>query len=388
MGYRSVRTKQTYTSKKRWTPFKFGLCPQCEAASTPKSPTPPKEELEKEPPSVQEIRSEKSKSESKGDGGSEKGKESKEPKGGEGKGEGKGKEEEKGHEDEIEGAPPFNAKPEDMQRARQSSDDVKSDFQKVTAGGDSDILTPEFLPIASTVPPEVYRDTDFITKMRYALRDWRIGRKEFLGKTGTWLSIPDFIRSNKEEPFTSSVKKSAKGRKILVIIDLSESMEPCQEEYKTALISSMEVLDDIGTKTALYGFGSEMGSNASQIFFKVKRFEDPKWQPDHSAKIAALAARGGTPTAKAYELLEPYIRKHRPDVTLTITDGEPHEVAKTAEMVGKLKRHTRMVAYGIAPAGQEQAMEEMLKSFGYDRVFSVIDIGTIPTKLIKIIAPN
>lgn len=296
-------------------------------------------------------------------------------------GEGEGEEEEE-EEEEI---PKFSS--EAIKKAREGSDQVEKEYEQAQAG-DVDELTPLFLPVASTVPPETFRDKKFIDKMNTALREWRTGRKEVVGERGARLSVPHYIR-HKEEPFVTRIKKSARGRKILVIADFSGSMRPREDDYKRALISSLEVLDGIGSKTALFGFGGEVNDMYSQFLFKVKRFEEPRWRPDHSAKTAALGANyPSTPTGAAYEALADYVKRHRPDVTVTITDGEPSDPEGTTEAVRKLKQHTRMVAFGIATDEPAAKMEADLKGFDYHRVFSVDSVNEIPRKLVGLLAPT
>jgi hypothetical protein len=275
---------------------------------------------------------------------------------------------------------------EDVQKAKEGTDQVEKEYTQVQKDEIDD--TPVFAPLATTIPPELYRDHKFITKMNTSLREWKTGRKEVVGECGARLSIPQYIR-HKEEPFVTRIRKSARGRKILVVADFSGSMQSREEDYKKAIISSMEVLDGIGSKTALFGFGGEKDSG-DKFFFRIKRFEEPKWKPDHSAKTAALVAHyGSTPTANAYVGLEGYVKKHRPDVTVTITDGEPDDPQATAEIVKNFKRYTRMVAFGIEsdymPA---QEMERTLKEFGYHKVFSAENVHEIPPKLVRLMAPT
>jgi hypothetical protein len=92
-----------------------------------------------------------------------------------------------------------------------------------------------------------------------------------------------------------------------------------------------------------------------------------------------------TPTGQAYEALESYIRRHRPDVTVTVTDGIPDQRDATKDMVKKLRKHTRMVAFGISDPSDREAMERKLRGFGYNQSFAVDDIHEIPPKLIKTI---
>jgi len=269
---------------------------------------------------------------------------------------------------------------EDVRKAREGTDQVEKEYNQVQKEEIDD--TPYFVPLSTAVPPEIFRDQKFITKMNDALREWKTGRREIVGERGARLSIPHYIR-NQEEPFVTRIRKSARGRKILVVADFSGSMVDREEDYKKALISSMEVLDGIGSKTALFGFGGEQDGDR-KIFFRIKRFEDPKWKPTHSAKTAALTASyNSTPTARAYRALEGYIKKHRPDVTVTVTDGAPDHPNEVAEVVKDLKRHTRMVAFGIGPG-----VDENLKQFGYHKVFGVENVHDVPPKLVRLMAPT
>ncbi len=276
---------------------------------------------------------------------------------------------------------------EEIEAAKKGTAQVQEEFKK-TQKVDIDPALATLIPIASAVPPESFRDQRFINRMHTSLRSWRLGRREVLGESGSRLSIPDYIK-DKEKPFVTRIKTSAKGRKILIVTDFSGSMKPNEDQYKRALVSSMEVLDSIGSNLAFFGFGGEQGRGGA-FFFRVKRFEEPRWTTNHSAKVAALEANyPSTPTSHAYNALEDYVRRHRPDVTITVTDGGPDNHKATKDAVKRLKKHTRMVAYGIgANAKEAKRMEALLKGFDYHRVFAVDDVQKIPNKMVKLIAPT
>jgi uncharacterized protein YegL len=148
----------------------------------------------------------------------------------------------------------------------------------------------------------------------------------------------------------------------------------------------MEVLGSIGSNIALFGFGKDPA--VGNTFFTVKRFEDPKWTPSHSAKLSAIQAQyPSTPTGSAYQALENYVKRHRPDVFVTVTDGQPDDHATVKNMVRRLKQSTRMVAFGISGGrGVPRAdMEAGLKSFGYNQSFAVDNLHDIPPRLVKTI---
>ena len=209
-------------------------------------------------------------------------------------------------------------------------------------------------------------------------------------KYGSILKVKQYIKTKGKYPYITRIKKSAKGRKILFVADFSGSVHSFQEHYKKALVSALEVLDSIGVKTALFGFGGEP-SGGDYFFFKIKKFEEPKWTVNHAAKVAALQGYGGTPTDRAYRGLEKYIKEHRPDVVVTLTDGFPDSFSGTEEMVKRLKKYTKMVAFGIAGSEEEaERMEAKLKFFGYNKAFTITtdQMSRLPKKLVDLIAPT
>ena len=277
--------------------------------------------------------------------------------------------------------------PEDVEGAKEGADDVNEEFknaEKVQTDQD----TPFFEPVVAATDPSMFRDLGFISEMNTALRDWRTGFMTKHGASGSKLSVKEFIRSKGEEPFISRVQQSAAGRKILLVADFSGSICTMQDSYKRAIVSTMEVLDGIGSQTALFSFGGQTGDPEAK-FLRVKKFEEPKWLPVHAARASALEAAGGTPTDKAYAGLADYIRKHKPDVTLTLTDGSPDDEASTIDQIRKLKPNTRMVAFGIGEnPGSAQNITGQLNKFGYAKVFGVYGISGLPNKVVNLIAPN
>ena len=277
--------------------------------------------------------------------------------------------------------------PEDVEGAKEGADDVNEEFknaEKVQTDQD----TPFFEPVVAATDPSMFRDLGFISEMNTALRDWRTGFMTKHGASGSKLSVKEFIRTKGEEPFISRVQQSAAGRKILLVADFSGSICTMQDSYKRAIVSTMEVLDGIGSQTALFSFGGQTGDPEAK-FLRVKKFEEPKWLPVHAARASALEAAGGTPTDKAYAGLADYIRKHKPDVTLTLTDGSPDDEASTINQIRKLKPNTKMVAFGIGENLEgAKNITEQLNKFGYAKVFGVYGISGLPNKVVNLIAPN
>ena len=191
-------------------------------------------------------------------------------------------------EQEEEDAETFS--PEDVEGAKEGADDVNEEFknaEKVQTDQD----TPFFEPVVAATDPSMFRDLGFISEMNTALRDWRTGFMTKHGASGSKLSVKEFIRTKGEEPFISRIQQSAAGRKILLVADFSGSICTMQDSYKRAIVSTMEVLDGIGSQTALFSFGGQTGDPEPK-FLKVKKFEEPKWLPVHAARASALEAAG------------------------------------------------------------------------------------------------
>jgi hypothetical protein len=350
------------------------------------------EELEEGEEGVEEGKDESSEGKDEGEGGEEDGDREEESGGGGGEEEqGEDAHEERAEEakeaEEQEEEEAETVSPEDVEVAKEGADDVNDEFrnaEKVQTDQD----TPFFEPVVAATDPSVFRDLSFISEMNTALRDWRTGFMTKHGASGSKLSVKEYIRTKGEEPFISRVQQSAAGRKILLVADFSGSICTMQDSYKRAIVSTMEVLDGIGSQTALFSFGGQTGDPEAK-FLRVKKFEEPKWLPIHAARASALEAAGGTPTDKAYAGLADYIRKHKPDVTLTLTDGSPDDEASTINQIRKLKPNTRMVAFGIGENLEgAKNIAEQLNKFGYAKVFGVYGISGLPNKVVNLIAPN
>jgi len=443
------RAKENAKTGIKWSPPVYGYCPTCkqkhkeeqQAASAPPAGPPPKnveieesgsgetspaqgegegESKESSEGKPQQQSQEEQEEESESSPHEEESEESKEKdvfepiepekeEPSEGEDEDKGEEdeeeegeyEEEGDEEGASGEEPVS--PDDIEQAKQGASNVTNEFNQANQGAAGDVpLIGSFEPIVAAADPQLYRDAPFISEMNTALKDWRAGFVKKVGASGSKLSVKEFIRSKGEEPFISRIKQSAKGRKILVIADFSGSISSQEDAYKKSIVSSMETFDSIGSDTALFAFGGQLGDFHQvqaykgtslevprDAFYRVKSFEEPKWRSIHSAKASALTSAGSTPTDKIYEALEGYIRRHRPDVTVTLTDGGPDDYDATKRMIGRLRIHTKMVAFGIGGSHDgAEAITENLNQFGYSKVFGVASVSEIPRKLVNLVAPS
>jgi hypothetical protein len=297
----------------------------------------------------------------------------------------KEKEKQAKKEEPEEEAKPTEITQGDVQQAKQGSVDVRSEYEKIQRKEPVDPDLMQWQPVAAQSPASLYRDSRFINAMNTFLQAWKEGYKRIVGKSGASFSVKEYIRKQ-DEPFITRLKKSVKGKKLLILADFSGSMTDHEPEYKRALISAVEVLDSIGSNLAFFTFAEDPAQGTG--FFRVKTFEEQKWTNTHSAKLAALeAGYNCTPTGSAYRALARYIQKHKPDITVTVTDGEPDSMLDASEMIARLKRHTRMVAFGIsAPNAQaRERMERSLRDQGYHKSFAVTNVYDIPPKLVSLL---
>ncbi|MEM2366554.1 MAG: vWA domain-containing protein [Nitrososphaerota archaeon] len=279
---------------------------------------------------------------------------------------------------------PLEITEEDVEKSLEGTAEVKDEYERIQKEEKVDPDLVQWSRAATQGPLIGYKDERFIQAMNTYLQAWREGYLRIVGKTGTTFSVKEYIK-HKDEPFVTKLKQTVKRKKILILADFSGSMHDNEDAYKKAIISSLVVLDGIGCNIGFFTFASDPALGNG--YYRIKTFEEPKLTKTHLAKIAGLEARYPcTPTATAYSGLLSYTVKHKPDVFITITDGDPDNVQRTYEMVRTLKRHTRMVAYGIAnDQGTREKMEKDLKDFGYHKSFAVTDVREIPPKLVQLI---
>jgi hypothetical protein len=282
-------------------------------------------------------------------------------------------------------AKPTEITKEDVEQAKKGSVDARNEYEKIQKKEPIDPDLISWQPVAAQSTASEYRDSRFINTMNTFLQAWKEGYKRIVGKSGASFSVKEYIRKQ-DEPFITRLKQSVKGKKVLIVADFSGSMTDHEIDYKRALISAVEVLNSIGSNLAFFTFAEDPAQGTG--FFRVKTFEEPKWTNMHSAKLAALeTGYGSTPTGSAYRALSKYVQRHKPEITVTVTDGEPDSVLDASEMIMRLKKHTRMVAFGISAPNlpAKERMEKSLREQGYHKSFAVTNVYDIPPKLVNLL---
>ena len=277
---------------------------------------------------------------------------------------------------------------EDIEEAINGTPADANELQKIKKAAamirapDEDPASPdEFEEPLSNGDPQLYRDKKFINEMNERLSEWRSGWRRVFGTFGTSFNVQRELSTKGEQSFSGRQRLDASKTKTLFIVDFSGSMTERQEDYKKVIASTMEVLEGIHSQTAVFGFGE-----ASAEFFKLKDFRQ-KWNKTRGEQLAGMNASGSTPLTTTLNLIEPYVKRNRPQYTVVITDGDPTD-GDPSSIVKTLSKSTHMVGFGLGTNAEKAAsITGKLKGFGIRESFAETDIHQIPKKLIPKIAP-
>jgi uncharacterized protein YegL len=107
-------------------------------------------------------------------------------------------------------------------------------------------------------------------------------------------------------------------------------------------------------------------------------------------RLAQIRASGGTPLAEVYGLLQPVLKSFKPDVFLTLTDGEPSDFDAVRSMVVSYKKAgIKMVAIGVGRNIRDAVgIGHNLKYLNYERAISVSRLQDMPKKVINLLQQN
>jgi len=245
-------------------------------------------------------------------------------------------------------------------------------------------LTPESIgiqiPSTKNVDETVIYDMRLINGLKIKFKEWKSGWKEQHLKSGDEFDEENYIDGN--EPFFMDVKKSIK-TKIVILLDHSSSIASDSKEYKKATLALCEVLAYLKVKFAVYAFSTQ---NRSVVCWSVKP-ENVKWNNITAKRLAQIVANGSTPLAEVYDKMFPALQSKRPDIFLTLTDGEPSDPDAVRKMTKSLKGlGINMVALGLGPnTVRATTIANNLKHLGYEKTMAVSKLRDIPSKVIRIL---
>ena len=272
-------------------------------------------------------------------------------------------------------------------KAALSGDNVYEEYKILlneNKKSDNKGLTPETIglqiPATNNVDETKIYDLSLINNLKTKFKEWKSGWKEQHLKSGDEFDEEQFIEGN--EPFFTDVKKSIKTR-IVILLDHSSSIASDAIEYKKATLALCEVLSYLKVKFAVYAFSTQ---NRSVVCWQIKP-DNVKWNTISAKRLAQIVANGSTPLAEVYGKMFPVLQSRRPDIFLTLTDGEPSDPDAVRNMTKSLKGlGIKMVALGLGPNTiRATTIAENLRHLGYERTLAVSRLKDIPSKVIRIL---
>ena len=235
-------------------------------------------------------------------------------------------------------------------------------------------------PSTQNVDETKIYDISLINSLKTKFKEWKLGWKEQHLRSGDEFDEESYIEGN--EPFFTDVKKSIK-TKIVILLDHSSSIASDSLEYKKATLALCEVLSYLKVKFAVYAFSTQ---NRDVVCWQIKP-DNIKWNIIAAKRLAQIVANGSTPLAEVYGKMFPIIQSKRPDIFLTLTDGEPSDPNAVRNMTKSLKGlGIKMVAIGLGPNTiRATTIANNLAHLGYEKTLAVSRLKDIPRKVIKIL---
>jgi len=236
------------------------------------------------------------------------------------------------------------------------------------------------IPSTSNVDETTIYDMNLINGLKMKFKEWKYGWKEQHFRSGDEFDEENYIDGH--EPFFIDIKKSIK-TKIVILLDHSSSIASDAIEYKKATLALCEVLSFLKVKFAVYAFSTE---NRSVVCWSIKP-ENLKWNNIAAKRLAQIVANGSTPLAEVYDKMLPILQAKRPDIFLTLTDGEPSDSDAVRNMTKIFKGlGISMVALGLGPnTVRATTIANNLRYLGYEKTVAVSRLNDIPSKVISIL---
>lgn len=240
-----------------------------------------------------------------------------------------------------------------------------------------DISIPDKLNIDET---KIY-DVNLIHKVKKAFRDWKTGWKETQNEFGDEFDADSYIDTYHLKPFLMDYKITIRS-KVIIILDHSSSVEDVELKYKQTTVALCEALDSIGVKFAVYAFSTE------GMKIKCWQIKPPKlpWSITSARRLAQIKASGGTPLGEIYGILLPFVKSFKPDICITLTDGEPSNLDAVRDMILMYRNLSiHMAALGLGKTHNElMTISQNLQYLNFNKILAG-GIEDIPTKVISLL---
>ncbi|MGN6708272.1 MAG: VWA domain-containing protein [Candidatus Nitrosocosmicus sp.] len=227
-------------------------------------------------------------------------------------------------------------------------------------------------------------DYNLINKVKTALKEWKSGWKENYDDQGEELEVENYIERH-QKVFIND-KKVSINIKISILLDLSSSVEDNEIEYKKAAVALCEGLEYLGIKFSVYAFNTESRSIKCWII----KPQGVRWGSIYAKRLMKVKPLGGTPLAEVYGILQPTISSFKPDIFVTLTDGEPSDMNAVRKTVLAYKRYgIKMIAIGLgSDVNDAVGIGHNLKYLDYEKALSLSKkrLQDLPKKVLGLLA--
>ena len=239
------------------------------------------------------------------------------------------------------------------------------------------------IPVLTNVDETKIYDMDLINNLKAKFKEWKSGWKEQHVSAGDEFDQETYLEGHK--PFISDKKIAIKTR-IFILLDHSSSIAEEEVQYKKATLALCEVLDFLKAKFSVYAFNTEQ----KQVTCWLIKPENLHWNNAAAKRLAQIKANGSTPLAEVYDLLLPTLRTKKPDIFLTLTDGEPSDPDAVRSVMRDLKLlGIKMVAIGVGPnTGAAITIANNLRRLGYERTLAVSRLNEIPKRVLTLLGTD
>ena len=240
------------------------------------------------------------------------------------------------------------------------------------------------IPEPSNVDETKIYDQDLINNLKAKFKEWKTGWKEYHFFEGDEFDNDVYLEGS-DQPFITDLKKSIKTR-VVILLDHSSSITDQQLDYKKATLALCEVLAFLKIKFSVYAFNT----TERQVICWLIKPEDLKWNTSCAKRLAQIPANGGTPLAEVYDKMYPILHSRKPDIFLTLSDGEPSDPFAVRSMVKSLKSiGIKMVAIGVGrDTPNATIIATNLRYLGFERTLGVSRLNDIPKKVLNVLGGN
>jgi hypothetical protein len=237
------------------------------------------------------------------------------------------------------------------------------------------------VPGSTNVDETRIYDQDLINNLKTKFKEWKTSWKEQHVVTGDEFDEESFVEGH-HKPFVTDIKKSINAN-IVILLDHSSSINDVQIQYKKATLALCEVLAFLKIRFSVYAFNTER----KQVVCWLIKSDDSKWNNAAAKRLAQIVANGGTPLADVYQKMYPILHSKKPDIFLTLSDGEPSDSDAVRAMVKSFRMiGIKMAAIGIGhDTFSATRIANNLKYLGYEKTLAVSRLKDIPNRVLSVL---